>query len=456
MDSNVYIYLCLYNAYFIHSMNYYNFFENSPREYFGTSGAGAIIIAKDTGKILLLRRSSNSEEPGTWGGVGGKIDHAEDPSDTVAREIEEETGYNDTKTVYPLYVYRDGEFTYYNFLVLVPFEFTPQLNWESDNSTWVEFGKWPNPLHFGIEELLKHDGQKIKNIVDLLKRKSETIAEMDSPPAIIQSTNHFSTNFVNYIKKVENAERIGFKSGKWYPHQSPEGGLPTIGYGHKLKKDEIEKLNYGISDSFAEKLLRDDLDKAKDIVYSDIKSMSGAIIHLDPIQEEMLTDFAFNLGTIKGFPKFVRAVLDKDWDTARKEYKRTYKDSSGNRRELEQRNKIFFDRYLKNPEKINENINNTKVGITRDNVYEYKLTSPYSYIIYYFDPKNKIFSFDSIRTLKEENMNKGYAKQLLEVFFKMVNEHGGRLDVGGYTTRGEMYIKHVVERLANQYGIKLI
>jgi hypothetical protein len=66
----------------------------------------------------------------------------------------------------------DGhDFKYHNFVALVPNEFTPELNWENDRSDWVEYGHWPEPLHFGFEKLIQHAGFKVKRIVDLIKIK---------------------------------------------------------------------------------------------------------------------------------------------------------------------------------------------------------------------------------------------------------------------------------------------
>src|SRR5690348_9904949 len=133
-------------------LNYRKFFcfedEELPK-YWGNEAAGAIIIAKDTGRILLPKRSEKiNYEPGTWGTWGGKIDAGETPKEAVAREIYEETGVDGVEKIYPLYTYTDEEFNYHNFLVLVPFEFAPKLNWENSTSTWVEYGEWPSPLHF--------------------------------------------------------------------------------------------------------------------------------------------------------------------------------------------------------------------------------------------------------------------------------------------------------------------
>lgn len=167
------------------------------------------------------------------------------------------------------------------------------------------------------------------------------------PPAIHQSAHEFSPKFIDYIKSVENGGKVGFKNGKWFPHKSPEGGSRTIAYGHKIISGEENQFSNGISDSAAEKLLIADLSNAKRKVYSDIKKMFSVQVPLDFRQEEMLTDYTYNLGTLTGFPKFVRAVLNREWNTAKKEYVRSFKDSGGERHTLA-RNKAFFDVFLKN------------------------------------------------------------------------------------------------------------
>ena len=70
--------------------------------------------------------------------------------------------------MYPLYVFKSGTFTYYNYLALVKDEFKPTLNWETQNYKWVEYGDWPSPLHFGLENVIK-DPASVKTITSLLK-----------------------------------------------------------------------------------------------------------------------------------------------------------------------------------------------------------------------------------------------------------------------------------------------
>lgn len=182
-----------------------DWFEDEPQDKYWDSGlgaAGCIFIAKDTGRILLAHRSSKVLEPNTWGTWGGKVDEGETPKDAVVREIEEETGYSGRYKLSHLWTFKDPEvgFQYHNYLVLVQFEFTPQLNWESSNSKWVEWGEWPSPLHFGLKALLEHAGHTIQNVIKLIKRKhADVLDEITSH----HSTDSFRRWFGNSVVKSD-------------------------------------------------------------------------------------------------------------------------------------------------------------------------------------------------------------------------------------------------------------
>lgn len=139
--------------------------------FWGKEGAGCIFIARDTGRILLQFRSSRVEQPHTWGTWGGAIDSGETPKDAVHREVEEETGYFGRFGVVRLWTFEKEAFKYHNFLVIVEKEFEPDLGWEGDGYKWVHFGHWPSPLHFGMEALLQHAGNKIKRYAERVLRK---------------------------------------------------------------------------------------------------------------------------------------------------------------------------------------------------------------------------------------------------------------------------------------------
>ena len=156
------------------NLNYKSFFrEEEDRQFWGNQGAGALIVAKDTGKLLLGLRSPHVNEPGTWNLIGGAIDEDEDPRDAAKREVWEETGYDGPSKLSLLYTFKHRDFRYYNFLMLVPSqnEVNPVRNWEHSAFEWVEFGDWPTPLHFGLNNVLKHAGSKIQHVIELIKKK---------------------------------------------------------------------------------------------------------------------------------------------------------------------------------------------------------------------------------------------------------------------------------------------
>lgn len=123
--------------------------------FWGQRGAGCIMVAKDTGRILIAHRASKGvEEPETWGTWGGAVDSSNTFEETVIKEVEEECGYHGSLNLVPIYkfVHTSG-FVYQNFIAIIDAEFTPQLNWESQGYEWCEFGDWPHPLHPGLQKV---------------------------------------------------------------------------------------------------------------------------------------------------------------------------------------------------------------------------------------------------------------------------------------------------------------
>jgi len=144
--------------------------ELATTGFWGKQGAGCIILAKSTKRILLPHRSRSVQEPNTWGVWGGAIDSDEIPKEAAKREVQEEAGYDGNTEMISLSVFEKGTFKYHNFLAIIDEEFEPKLNnehaWETQGYKWVDFGDWPQPLHFGLQSLLTKDSQKIKTIID--------------------------------------------------------------------------------------------------------------------------------------------------------------------------------------------------------------------------------------------------------------------------------------------------
>ena len=184
----------------------------------------------------------------------------------------------------------------------------------------------------------------------------ETEVLMSSQAQIVDPVDD---RFTNYIERVE-----GFETGKGktpFRYPSPEGGLDTIGLGHKLTQDEIDSNSvYGfdldtLTKEQSKEIFRQDSIKYEKMLKSDLKTNYKKYEMKQPIdydtlnrkQQEMLLDFTFNLGSLKSFPKFTEAVLKGDMTTARKEYKRYFEDDKGEVKEVKNRNEQFFETYLK-------------------------------------------------------------------------------------------------------------
>ena len=167
----------------------------------------------------------------------------------------------------------------------------------------------------------QQDGEVVPN--EIISPHQSTFREAENEPKSKQFV--FDEQFVNYIKKVEGfiptAKDIG-------------DGVITGGYGNTTQFLEGDK----VSKEKAENLLQEDLFKAVDQVRQDLGI--DVFNTLNKNQVQLLSDITFNVGSLKGFPKFTEAILRKDKDMAIKESKRFWKEK-GKKKELKNRNKEF-------------------------------------------------------------------------------------------------------------------
>lgn len=126
-----------------------------------SKAAGAQIICKKTKRTLVGFRSKACEDGCKWNGFGGSIDikHGESESvkEAVIRELKEEIGYHGEIELLHEYKNKKGaNFTYHNFIGLVPEEFTPKLNKEHTEAKWVTYDelKKLKDKHFGLIEYM--------------------------------------------------------------------------------------------------------------------------------------------------------------------------------------------------------------------------------------------------------------------------------------------------------------
>ena len=159
---------------------------------------------------------------------------------------------------------------------------------------------------------------------------------------------------LDFLKLVENPAQVGKEGDVWFPHDSPEGGLPTLGYGHKLTLEENEdqlvyciNILHGCSDAEIDEILEEDIKAASNVAEKCVPEFHT----LSETKQDMLIEFAFNLGYgLKQFKKFIKALIDDDWDTVKKEYKRFYRTPDGQLQEVKHRNEEFYKYFLsRNP-----------------------------------------------------------------------------------------------------------
>ena len=165
----------------------------------------------------------------------------------------------------------------------------------------------------------------------------------DQTNSMIQENSLFDKEFLNYIKTAENEEL--YKTGKKLRHTSQEGGLDTVGYGHKLTETENAmgevygyKLNT-LTKEQADDILLKDLEKRNQIL---INKLGKSYTNLDEKRKQMLLDIEFNVGDAPGvFPNFTKGVLQNKIDVMKKEYERKFTDSKGETQPLTRRNELF-------------------------------------------------------------------------------------------------------------------
>ena len=150
-------------------------------------GVGAIIVSEQTGKVMTVLRSAQESYPNTWTFAGGRVENLESDIEGLRRELQEELQLTKIKKITPLHRYqsRSKDFVYDTYVVVVPKEFIPELNWENSGYAWTDIDNLPSPLHpkarqmIGSSRLIK----KFKNFYSWIDKKNvsrdNSISEKD-------------------------------------------------------------------------------------------------------------------------------------------------------------------------------------------------------------------------------------------------------------------------------------
>lgn len=128
--------------------------------------AGTLLIAQDTGRVLLAQRSPLVDRPGVWALPGGGVEPGESPAQGALRELWEEVGWDGPVELHPAGTRRAarGFATYHSFLGVVPAERAPVLNWESSAAGWFDPEDLPSPMHPEAAALIGRELDRIRSL----------------------------------------------------------------------------------------------------------------------------------------------------------------------------------------------------------------------------------------------------------------------------------------------------
>ncbi len=139
--------------------------EGGVGRFWGSAASGVLFRAMESGRILLLKRSAETAQGGTWGIPGGAIPVDDvtgermDSWQSARKEAEEESGWAGGAAPKRKHTWHDpagSAFTYTTFEVMVLLEFEPDLSdGEHTEARWVTLDQAESlNLHPGIIWLL--------------------------------------------------------------------------------------------------------------------------------------------------------------------------------------------------------------------------------------------------------------------------------------------------------------
>ena len=131
--------------------------------------AGILAVDKNTGKVLLVKRSPLCTYPNTWATIGGGMNPEEnDPRDAAVREFKEEVQPDEPYKLSkkPFFITDDGNVKFYTYLGIFENKFVPVLNEENTEYGWFDMNSMPDDMLPACKLLFDKRGKEISGILD--------------------------------------------------------------------------------------------------------------------------------------------------------------------------------------------------------------------------------------------------------------------------------------------------
>jgi 8-oxo-dGTP pyrophosphatase MutT (NUDIX family) len=134
--------------------------------------AGILAVDKNTGEILLIKRSNLVPNPNKWAVVGGKKD-PEDENTRVAairefkEEVQPDTSYQLSKL--PFFINENKYLKFYTYIGFFDNKFVPILNEENTDYGWFSLDELPEDLLPACKLMFETRGDDLKKIINKMK-----------------------------------------------------------------------------------------------------------------------------------------------------------------------------------------------------------------------------------------------------------------------------------------------
>lgn len=121
--------------------------------------AAGLLLFREDGRLLLLRRSPELADGGTWSVPGGALEPGEEPLEAALREAREEMGSVPGAGEIGRHRADMGRYVYWTFAAIADedevSDWEPRLNWENVDWGWFDPSEMPEPLHPNVDEAVR-------------------------------------------------------------------------------------------------------------------------------------------------------------------------------------------------------------------------------------------------------------------------------------------------------------